>query len=185
VFTSTGGPFTVTLNATAGSNPTSAGTKTLTPSGNSGATMCDFDVTVNPAPANPDILSCKIDGVQKTFNFNTVSLTVPNPPAEMISVNGNACSSCTESCSVAITNTNGSVAPGTYTQANAPGYILQMGYADPAGNPWMGFTPLHNFTITITTLTATRIIGTFSGTIQDGTLTNTKIITNGIFDMAR
>ena len=38
------------------------------------------------------------------------------------------------------------------------------------------------FTITITSITATRCIGTFEGPVKDSQ-GNTKIITNGIFDV--
>jgi hypothetical protein len=118
--------------------------------------------------------------------FNNAVLTVPNPPGEAISMNGSATATSTEQATLAIANANGPVATGTFTELNAAtGIVITMNYTDPSGGVWIGLTPLNTFTVTITSLTPTRIVGTFQGTIKDIAMTNSKAITNGIFDLSR
>jgi hypothetical protein len=73
------------------------------------------------------------------------------------------------------------------TSANT--YDLFAEYVDPAGSFWDAsdgsVVAMDQFSITISTLTATRVTGTFNGTVRNnsGTGTSTKIITNGSFSL--
>jgi hypothetical protein len=82
--------------------------------------------------------------------------------------------------------------PGTYVNtlagSTAGGYLILAAYNDAANESWSP-TPflLGNpdpFTITITSISTTRVVGTFSGTVRDAsTGAATKAITEGVFNL--
>jgi hypothetical protein len=83
----------------------------------------------------------------------------------------------------------GSVTAGSYTVNQlATGIGVSCDYFDANSTNFIALTDAMNqnqnppFTITITSITATRCIGTFQGPVKDD-LGNTKLITNGIFDV--
>lgn len=88
---------------------------------------------------------------------------------------------------------HGMVTTGTYTMSGttANTYDLYAEYIEPSGAEWIasdGSAPpisMDPFTITISTLTSTRVTGTFSGTVRNlssvGPLT--KSIKNGSFSV--
>ena len=91
-----------------------------------------------------------------------------------------------------ITKTTGTIGTGIYLNTLAASiagmYILSASYTDPGSANWGPASIIGTpdpFTIVITSITTTRLIGTFSGTIRDngGSGTNTKAVTNGIFNV--
>ena len=98
-----------------------------------------------------------------------------------------------ESFVLAIQDLSGaSIVPGTYTMAGSGAtYQIYAKYTDPtASDTWDpsdgSALPKDPFTITITTITATTVTGTFSGTIRDagGTGSNVKTVSNGSFSVS-
>jgi hypothetical protein len=177
--------------------PIAAGTSTLKPQ--IGTSSCTFDVVVTAAPTG--IYTCKIDGVVTTFNdrakaevlsFGTPNLfldgynSAPLPgggfvPGFQIFIDKNDASP---------------VGAGTYDEKNLllpNGYRIEIDYK--AENPDQSVTIWNTssnllsvnppFTIIVTSVTATRVKGTFSGrltnTLQGSTLF--KTITEGVFDL--
>ena len=154
---------------------------------------------VNPAPATDGILSCKVDGVVNSFNFNAVAKTSTQGFA-YLNVGGyqNAGNyTNVPQLQIYITkNDNTNVTTGSYDEKSflsANGYNIEIDYqlvnADHSltifNTSSNMFPPAHPpFTINITSITTTRVKGTFSGqlsnTMQGNTIT--KIVTEGIFD---
>ena len=80
------------------------------------------------------------------------------------------------------------IVPGTYTHLNSNGEFYVSLDWSPAGedyaNPYYaGLDGTDPMSITITSVTATRIQGTFEGTVRRGTGA-TKVISNGSFNLA-
>jgi len=184
---------------TGSGTPSLAGTFTFTPSSvNSG---CTFDVVVEQTPIAAGIYSCKIDGVLTNFTDRAKAdifeelLSVPylfldgftSPP------NGDNI----PEFQIFIEKNNGTaVTAGTYNETGflSPGYRIEIDYKETQSNGdviiWNTssnvFNPNPPFTITITSISATRVKGTFSGKLKD-TLhpsnTSEKTITEGTFDL--
>jgi hypothetical protein len=165
-----------------------------------GLTACTFNVTVNKTIVATGIYTCKIDGVLTTFNdradfthedflgFGIVLIAsgYTGPPS------GNA----SQLQLIVENNNHGPVKAGSY---NVDGFLLPNGYEitveyvqrnpDFSVTRWLTsstiFTPNPPFTITITSISATRVRGTFSGKVtnayQGSTLT--KTISEGVFDL--
>jgi len=192
IFTSTGAqPVTLTGNGT----PATSGNSTFTPQGNSG---CSFDISVNAAPVATGILTCKIDGVFTTFNDranatnkdligmqNTLVLDGFAAPAN----GGNV-----PELQLFINNNNGTkVTTGTYNVDGfiSPGYRIEVDYSevlsDGSAILWNTssslFSPNPPFTIIITSITSSRIKGTFSGETTNLQQGGKKKITEGVFDL--
>ncbi|MEJ7627498.1 MAG: hypothetical protein WKF35_11585 [Ferruginibacter sp.] len=191
-FTATG-PQSVVL--TGSGTPTAAGTPTFS---FNGATSCTFSVTINGGGGgNPGIYSASINGAATTSFTDTADAIYYTFPSDLglegyVSINTSS-----EFLNINIDKqTLGpgtAVTAGTYTNSgSAPNqYVLIVEYIDNAGNSWVprGFltqtSPPDPFTVTVTSITATRVIGTFSGTVRDamGTGTMTKTFTNGVFNL--
>jgi hypothetical protein len=166
--------------------PTVAIPTILTPS--IGTSSCTFPVTV----ASANIFQCKINGVLNTFT--DMADGVYYPPNDLFISGGKLYASFPDEFSLDIDKgSTGAVTTGTYVNtlagSIAGGYIIDAGYRDALNAVWnpasvISTTP-DPFTIIITSLTATRVTGTFSGTVRDnfGTGTNTKTITEGIFNL--
>jgi hypothetical protein len=156
-----------------------------------GASSCTFPVTVTAAATG--IFQCKINGVLNTFT--DLADATYFVPGDLLISGGKLYSSFPDEFVLDIdkSSTGGTVTIGTYVNtlagSIAGGYILGADYTDGTNAIWspasiISPTP-DPFTIIITSLTATRVIGTFSGTVRDnfGTGTNTKTITEGVFNL--
>ncbi|MGG9961538.1 hypothetical protein [Ferruginibacter sp. SUN106] len=185
IFTATGiQPVTLQGSGTPGAAAT---TSTFTPQ--TGTSSCTFDVVVAAAPTG--ILTCKIDGVQYTFNF--LAQGTYFVPGDLL-MSGYTTATNSEGLVLDIdkSSTGGTVTTGTYVNtllgSTTGGYILGANYKDLNAVTWSPKSILSTpdpFTIIITSLTATTVTGTFSGTVREnfGSGTNTKSITNGVFNL--
>lgn len=177
----TSGAQTVTL--TGSGTPSSAVTTAFTP----GSTGCSFNINVTGAPTG-DFLRCKIDGV--LTNFNTLA-TANYLSADTLSIGGLVSMASIETMEIQlIGGTN--LAPGTYKEEGAvPGAttFVEAGYLDNAFGIWYididAPTPRPNpFTVVITSISATRVEGTFEGAMFDaGGSPATKQFTEGSFSL--
>jgi hypothetical protein len=177
VFSGTGAQ-TITLTST--NTPTAANTFSYTPSGG-----CSFDITyASGPPPPPDFIKCTIDGVTKDFNTNMGVIFIPGIFSATAEV-GNS------EFTVSIIDNNGDpITVGTYNKATltsmtrycAPSYLPDI--SNPLGS-WQTF-PLNanTFTVTIQTITATKVTGIFSGDLFDFTGGNKKVVTNGSFSVS-
>ncbi len=176
--------------------PTAAGTFTFMPQ--AGSSTCTFDVTVADIPVDPGVYTCKIDGVFTAFNdrarAENKTLLTPNTLA-FDGYTGPATGGYVPELSMYINNNDGSfVNPGTYNVDGliVPGYHIEIDYFETdgvGGTRWNTsstlLTPNPPFTIIITSRTADRIKGTFSGEVTnifEGS-TKRKKITEGVFDL--
>jgi len=167
--------------------PAIAGTFNYTISG-SGST-CTFSVTYDGAPTN--FITCDIDGVFTTFNVGSTAGLDNSAGPSILSIDGSSSFSPPDS-SISlqvIKSLGGSVTAGTYNVNQlATGIGVSCDFFDTNGTNFLAVTDAQNqnqnpaFTITITSITATRCIGTFEGPVKD-TQGNIKIITQGIFNV--
>ena len=164
---------------------------------------CSFDVvtTAVPAPATDGILSCKIDGVLRTFNIKAIaSLQVLSQPGFNVDgfesvANGNS----VPEFQIFLNNNDYSVVKtGTYDEKHFIPTLTFLGYqisvdflSQNADLSFTRFSTTSNFlstnppfTLVITSISSTRVKGTFSGKItnmlQGSTIT--KTVTEGVFD---
>ncbi len=178
-FTTTGAN---TITLTASGTPAAAGTFNFI----AGLTGCTFSVVVTgTTPTN--FIRCKIDGVEKTFYFNVTATEGPNN----IDIEGNSLTdpNLGEYFYFDLINGAGTaVVTGTYIDNAATGGLSATpAYLDNT-NPAESYTsgaatgfPL-TFTVVLTTNTATRVEGTFSGTLYKPTTTAViKTVTDGAF----
>jgi len=195
---STTGIQTVTLNGAG--TPTTGGVNTFTV----GAAGCTFIVTVTAPPVAASIYSCKIDGVFTSFTDRAEADITDDfflPPLPYLYLDGYTAppdgSEIPEFQIFIIMNDNTPVTTGTYNVDGIllpDGYRIEIDYKLP--NPDQSVTiwntsstifppPNPPFTIIVTSVTSTRVKGTFSGTVtntlQGGTIN--KIITEGVFDL--
>jgi hypothetical protein len=187
----------ITLNVSG--TPTAAATPNTTFPINVGGGSCNVVVPVSAAPPPAtSFIRCTINGVVKNFNFDGGSANGTANAFYFLGNNdltmfGEVVANGNETISMNVTKSNGNVTTGNYqnTLAASVGgfYMLNFNYDDAAGNPWsirsiLNPTP-DNFVLNITTLNATRVIGTFSGTLRDnnGNGTNTMPVTAGSFDL--
>lgn len=196
IFTTTG-IQTVILNGNG--TPVNAGVNTLTIT-NSG---CSVPVTVAAAPAGTGVYQCKINGVLTTFTDRAHAETLDkffNPPVPRLFLDGYtdpANGSNIPQFEIFIEKNNQtSVTTGTYNVngfSGTNGYRIEIDYfkvnADLSVTIWNTsstiFTPNPPFTITVTSVTANRVMGTFSGKLTNllqGS-TTTIDITEGVFDL--
>jgi hypothetical protein len=184
-FTATG-PQSVVLVGS-GTPATASATNTFTPG--SGST-CTFNINVLPGTAT-DFITCTINGVVTNFNQNLQvvndNTTIGLP---LLEVYGETTSGSDPSINLGvILQTGTSVPANTYTVNQfSSGVFLGAYYLDAASTEFniesAATTQTPGFTITFTSVTATRITGTFSGTLKDPlNLTSIKTITNGSFSV--
>lgn len=150
---------------------------------------CTFSVTYDGAPNN--FITCDIDGVFTTFNVGSTAGLDNSAGVSILSIDGSS-SLTTPDSSISlqvIKSSGGSVTAGTYNVNQlATGIGVSCDYFDANSINFAALTDAMNqnqnpaFTITITSITATRCIGTFEGPVKDGQ-GNTKIITQGIFNV--
>jgi hypothetical protein len=177
--------------------PAAAGLFSFTPQ--AGTTSCSFDVTVTEPPVDAGVFTCKIDGVFTAFNdrahathepvFGLITLALDGftAPAN----GGNV-----PELQIFISNNNGSaVKPGTYNVDGylVPGYMISIDYEEVDGSGtvtrWNSsssiLSPSPPFTIIVSSISDTRVKGTFSGEVTDlfNGSTKRKKITEGTFDL--
>jgi hypothetical protein len=188
---SASGTFTVTgtqnVTLTGTGTPAAVMLTTLTPQ--AGTSSCTFDVHVG----DPGVLTCKIDGVFRSFNDNAVGIFYLT--GTEIIIQGYVLQAGSSEEFFLQLDGNGLaipmvITPGVYVNPlTSPSQFYPTGsYISPTGIQWITdnittSTVPDPFTITVTTLTATRATGTFSGTITLNAGTDQKIITEGIFDV--
>ena len=144
---------------------------------------CTFTITAVPGVVLIDYLKCTINGVAKTFNVNLVGQKIS---IDTFDINGDE-SAAVASASFSIElKKSPSIAAGPYTRyltTNTSTFCFAA-YSDGAAMvPWVtGLSPLAtDFVVNVTSYTATRITGTFSGTLYSDFLLSTGpiVITNG------
>lgn len=176
----------VTLTATG--TPTAAGSFPFTATASTGGSTCTFNVTFTPntPPPATDYLTGTYNGTPKTFNTNLLA-TVDNtsiPGYTLIDISGENAAG--ESMEVGVAKMGSTPTPGTYTVNQSPNIIVGGFYSTPTTDYQAltdGTTQTPPFTITITTITANRVTGTFSGPVKDngGAGPGVITITNGTF----
>ncbi len=155
-----------------------------------GSNNCNYSIDFLPgtSPAT-DYIRCKIDGTDKTFNEGAAALDIFGT----ITINGSESTAAnTGNFSLVLTNLlTFTVAPGTYINTSITNTCLAA-YIPDASITTVAFGSASagqsgTFTTIVTSVTATRIEGTFSGTVYDnsGNGTNTKTITNGEFSLPK
>ncbi len=188
-FTSTG---LQTITLTGSGTPITSGAFNYSP-GNNG---CSFAITILPAgPLATDFIKCKIDGVSTTFTdmvlFSETAIPAapPVPATIALDISGNVSASSNESISLSLIKMGTAIVNGEVFDPNSflSGKLYSVDYTDAAGlslvaTSGVSVTP---FTITVTVKTATRVKGTFSGTVSDTGAPggNVKIITEGTFSV--
>ena len=187
------GPVTQSAMLTATGTPSAAGTFSYIATAATGGSTCTFSITFTAAPGNPAIFMAQLNGVPTDFGLSADgSYFQPND----LVISGNGTPFPVKFYINIDKSSSGSpVTNGMYVNTAAGqtggGYILTVDYTDPSNNSWQpadaffgAMTP-DPFQINIISITATRVIGTFFGTIRDngGIGTNTISVTNGVFDL--
>ncbi len=188
-FTSTG---TNTVKLTGIGTPVSSGSFLFSPSNNG----CAYTITVSPsATSSSDFIKCKINGVATTFNdmaSGTQSTTAAAPPAPAtvtVDIAGNVSAGANENISLSLNKMGTSISSGEVYDANSysAGRLYIVSYDDSNANSFSAVsgTSQTPFTITVTNKTASRIEGTFSGTVSDTGASGgaTIVITEGTFSV--
>ena len=187
-------PQNVTLFASAG--PASAsGPFTYSITGNGGTGSCTITRTYSAAQtASMDSIVATIDGVAKTFKLRDSAqldnTSLPGYAGIVISGDSNAPGD--ESMGLGIAKSGTSITPGTYTVNQFPVAFVGAAYSTPTNNyttqsdiniPPVQQTP--GFSITITSITSTKVVGTFAGRLLDnsGAGPGFKTVTSGIFSV--
>lgn len=184
VFSGTGAQ-TITLTST--NTPTVSGQFFYTPSGG-----CKFDITYTSGPPPPaNFFTCKINGVVTNFNTNLNGFSDQTASPYTFSVSGENSGGGVDNFAISLTdNANPIVNGGIYKNITATntnkGCFITYSPVFGSLNPFFS-SPLNNnsFTVTITSITATKAIGSFDGTIYDnfGMGPGSKSITAGSFSI--
>lgn len=182
-------PQSVTLFASG--TPVAAGPFTYTLTGSGVPSTCTFMQTYSIQPvASTDSIVASIDGVYKTFEIRD-SARLDNTTFAgytTIGISGDNNIAGDETFSLVVAKMGTSLTPGTYTVNQGPAAVVFADYKTLTNN-YRVFTDTipqnPGFTITISSITSTRVIGTFSGKILDnsGTGPGFKTVTNGIFSV--
>ena len=165
--------------------PVAAGTNVFS----IGTSSCTFNIVVTGAAT--DFITCKIGGVFTTFNVNALAAIDSTAGFPILSIDGEATSSPDPSISLGIAKTTGgTITAGTYTVNQlASGIVVAGYYYDATSAEYLaqtdGTVQSPAFTIVITSISATRVIGTFAGTLKDnmGVGPGTRVITEGAFNL--
>jgi hypothetical protein len=197
--------ITTTVNGAtfSGAGVLTAGAQTivLTGSGtpaNAGATSypvvfgsgnCSFSIDFLPGTSpSTDYIRCKIDGADKTFNEGAAAVDIFGT----LIINGLE-SSAANAGNFTLTLSNlltMTIAPGTYTNTSITNTCMAAYIPDISGTAAFGSATAGQsgaFTVIVTSIDATRVQGTFSGTFYDnsGNGTGTKVVTNGEFSVPK
>jgi len=202
---STAGPYAVTTVATngvifsgSGTLATGAQNIVLTGSGtptNSGpiafdvtfsTSFCSFAVTFLPGTLpSTDYFRVKIDGVLTTFHVNLSGDDDPVFGGFSNSFSGDVAVGSDEYLDITLNDALSPISTGTYLHPLGLRFTTSR-YVDPSG---LGWQPSDNsspaFSVIVTSVSPTRVTGTFSGQYksQNGTGTGSKIFTEGAFSV--
>jgi hypothetical protein len=160
-----------------------------------GDSECFFEVTV--AATTPvggggvtNYLEARLDGVVTSFNNSPSALFISGIGVQSLTITGTTSTGRALTLNVTKTNTS-PITAGTYTVNQiVSGNVLGCLYAESASalfvaqsNPISIQIPA--FTIVITSISATRVVGTFLGPVKDnnGAGPGTKTFTEGRFDV--
>ena len=177
VFSGTGAQ-TITLTST--NTPTAAGPFTYTPSGGG----CAFDVTYTSGPPPPtSFLKCTVSGL--VTNFNSGLLAVGDMAAGQLSISGNNSDGGSGDIQLSLINMSGPLTNGNYNNISAFNTNKGCLFVYNSGAYISSVSNANSFLVTLTSITATTAIGTFSGTIYDnsGAGPGTKSIAAGSFSI--
>jgi hypothetical protein len=153
---------------------------------------CTFSVAVTGPPT--DFITCKLDGVFTTFNVNASAGLDNSTGYPILSIDGSTtATSIDPSISIGVLKSlNGSITAGTYTvNQTALGIGVNCRYINASGmNYYIQSDPQNQnqnpgFTIVISSITANRVVGTFSGQIKENNGAGPGVIalTEGIFNV--
>ena len=169
--------------------PTAPGAFTFTPV--AGTSLCTFAVTVTgAAPVN--FITAKINGIFTTFNENVLVVFDNTPNAAFISIEGESLPTATvPAFGLFIGKASGTITNGTYNVNQiTSGTAISTFYVDAANVEYSAESALTPqspaFTIIITSITANRVMGTFTGPLKDnlGAGPGLKTVTEGTFSVA-
>lgn len=174
-----------TITLTGNGTPVASGNFIFTP----GVNGCSFTIDFSEAGVITDnYFRSTVDGVATTFNVN---LTASSPVVTGFSINGDASVSFNSpTLSIALNNLTGTITTGTYNLLSlaAPSPIFCFPLYDDGSVTWAQATNGQpgTFTVIVTSKTANRINGTFTGTLYDtdGAGAAEKVFTNGEFSVA-
>ena len=187
-------PQNVTLLASAGP-ATASGPFTYTISGTGGTGVCSITQTYGGAPVIAlDSIVANVDGVYTTFKIRDSAqldnTSLPGYAAVIIFGESNAAGD--QEMGLAVAKMGVSITPGIYNVNQFPAAFVGASYSNPTteytAQSDINFPPatqIPGFTITISTITATKVVGTFSGRVFDnqGAGPGFKNISNGIFSV--
>lgn len=169
--------------------PTAPGAFTFTPV--AGTSLCTFAVTVTgAAPVN--FITAKINGVFTTFNENVLVVFDNTSNAAYISIEGESLPAATvPAFGLFIGKASGTITNGTYNVNQiTSGTAISTFYVDAANVEYSAESALTPqspaFTIIITSITANRVMGTFTGPLKDnlGAGPGLRTVTEGTFSVA-
>lgn len=180
------GTQTITLTATG--TPSATGTFDFPVTGNS--STCPFPVTFSNPPA--DFINCRINGVYTTFNTDAVATTDVISGLNVLTISGRAGIAQYPDFSMSISKL-GSVGTGTFTvNQQTLGNVVSADYNLSATSGFSVITDIFGgtqqnpaFTIVITSITPTRVSGTFAGPLKDnnGAGPGVRTISQGSFNV--
>ena len=199
LFLSTGNDIDVTL--TGSGTPSATGIATLSPNITA---SCSFNIVIaDEPPVGSGTFTCKIDGTLITFNQSaSADITDPVTEEPYLMLGGHKDGDPENYFHIFISNNDKTaVKAGTYdekhfvaTSLSDLGYRIEADYiaknADLSTTMWNtsssipGFSTGQPFTIKITSITSTRVKGTFSGKLSNTPDDNAfRTITEGVFDL--
>ena len=169
--------------------PAAPGAYTFTPQ--AGTSSCTFAVTVSgTAPVN--IITAKINGIFTTFNQNVLVVFDNTPDSAFITIEGESLTNATvPAFGFLIGKGSGTITTGTYNVNQlTSGIGIGAYYVDATNVEYSAESALTPqspaFTISITSITANRVIGTFTGQLKDnlGAGPGLRTVTEGTFSVA-
>lgn len=179
-FTTTGAN-TITLSST--NTPMDAGTFSYAAPGG-----CSFDIIyTSVTPSYIDFLICTIDGVVYNFNDLMIGASDQSGSPYTFHVEGVQTGG-TDHFFIELLDINNPIVAGNYNNLSASSLNknCQITYSSGSGTWGSSFLNANTFVVNLTSISATKATGTFSGTMYNnlGTGTNTKSITAGSFSIS-
>ncbi len=191
-FTATGtfaGATTQPIMLIASGTPAASGAFNYTTAGGTGS--CPFTVNYGTAPQTNGVLTFKLDAATTatSYSLNTsADTTGVTSPTSGFGLDIFGQSPANEDFNLILAKSGAYFTAGTTYTVNQllTGVGLSVTYTDASGDDYTiattGTNQTPGFSITISTLTATRATGTFSGTVTNATGA-THVLNNGIFDL--
>lgn len=172
--------------------PTATGPFPFIATAATGGSTCTFSVTFTggtPPPPSTDSIVASIDGVYTTFKFRDSAQRAITNGYDAIGLTGDNNVAGDETFGVGV-GTLATLGPGTYNINQFPTAVIGAQYSSATFEYWAQTDPfgppqIPGFTITILTLTATKVTGTFSGRIfeNQGAGPGFKTVQNGRFSV--